>query len=81
MAIKINDDFMPLEIGGCVIATARFSEHAAADDHGAWIVSCHSNRLFTRNQAITALVLAERLAAGYSDDDPFVVSWREELSL
>jgi hypothetical protein len=24
--------------------------------------------LFTRNQAITAMVLAERLAAGYGDD-------------
>ena len=29
----------------------------------AWI-----DRLFTRNQAITAVVLAERLAAGYGDD-------------
>jgi len=27
------------------------------------------------------MVLAERLAAGYGDDDPFVVGWREELSL
>ena len=28
-----------------------------------------------------AMVLAERLAAGYGDDDPFVVGWREELGL
>jgi hypothetical protein len=34
--------------------------------------------LFTRNQAITAMVLAERLAAGYGDDDP-VIGWRQEL--
>jgi len=34
-----------------------------------------------RNQAITAMVLAERLAAGYGDDDPFVIGWREELGL
>jgi len=27
------------------------------------------------------MVLAERLAAGYGDDDPFVVGWREELGL
>jgi hypothetical protein len=25
--------------------------------------------------------LAERLAAGYGDDDPFVMSWRKELFL
>lgn len=28
-----------------------------------------------------AMVLAERLAAGYGDDDLFVVGWREELGL
>ncbi len=39
------------------------------------------SRLFTRNQAITAMVLAERLAAGYGDDDLFVIGWREELGL
>ena len=76
MSTKINDDSMSLEIDGRVIATAEFREHAAADGHGAWIVSCHPGRLFTRNQAITAMVLAERLAAGYGDDDPFVVGWR-----
>jgi integrase len=38
-------------------------------------------RLFTRNQAITAMVLAERLATGHSDDDLFVIGWREELGL
>ena len=79
MSTMINDDSMSLEIGDRVIATAEFSEHGAADGHGAWIVSCHPGRLFTRNQAITAMVLAERLAAGYGDDDPFVLGWREEL--
>ena len=72
---------MALEIDGRVIATAQFREHAAADGYGAWIVSCHPGRLFTRNQAITAMALAERLAAGSSDDDPFVIGWREELGL
>jgi len=81
MSTKINDDSMSLEIDGRVIASAEFREHAAADGHGAWIVSCHPGRLFTRNQAITAMVLVERLAAGYGDDDPFVIGWREELSL
>jgi DNA-binding CsgD family transcriptional regulator len=37
--------------------------------------------LFTRDQAITAIVLAERLAAGYGDNDPLVIGWREELRL
>jgi len=41
-------------------------------------VSYYPGRLFTRNQAITAMVLAERLAAGYGDDDPFVIGWRAE---
>ena len=72
---------MSLEIGGRVIATAELRKRAAADGHGAWIISCHPGRLFTRNQAITAMALAERLAAGYGDDDPFVIGWREELGL
>jgi hypothetical protein len=81
MAVRINDESMTLEIEGRVVATARFSQHAATDGEGAWIVSTHTARLFTRNQAITALTLAERLAAGYGDDDPFVIGWRKELSL
>jgi hypothetical protein len=80
MAIRINEDFMTLTVDG-VIATARFSEYATADGSGAWIVSTHPARLFSRDQAITALTLAERLAAGFGDDDPFVKSWREELFL
>jgi hypothetical protein len=79
MATKINDDSMFPEIGDRVIATAEFSEHAAADGHGAWTVSYHPGRLFTRNPGHHGMVLAERLAAGYGDDDPFVLSWREEL--
>ena len=47
MPTKINDDSMPLEIDGRVIATAEFSGHAAADGRGAWIVSIHPGRLFT----------------------------------
>ena len=81
MAICIGTDSMTLEIGDHVIATARFSEHAAADGNGAWIVPTHPARLFSRNQAITALTLAERLAVGYGNDDPFVIGWRKELFL
>jgi hypothetical protein len=81
VAIHIEDDFMTLEVHGAVVATARFSKDAAADGNGAWIVSTHPARLFCRNQAITALILAERLAVGYGDDDPFVIGWRKELFL
>jgi hypothetical protein len=81
MATRIEDDFMSAEYDGRVIATARSSEHAAADGHGAWIVSVRAGRLLTRNQAITAMVLAERLAAGHGEDDLFVIGWREELGL
>ena len=80
MAIQISDDFMA-EADRAVIATARFSPYAAADGHGAWIVSTHPARLFSRSQAITALSLAERLAAGHGDDDPHVTGWRKELFL
>ena len=59
MALRIMDDTMTLEIDNPVVVTARFSEHAAADGNGAWIVSTHSARLFTRDQAITALTGAE----------------------
>jgi hypothetical protein len=79
--LEITDEYMSLAIDGKVIATARFSQHAAADGNGAWIVSTYPARLFTRSQAITALTLAERLAVGYGDDDPFVIGWRKKLWL
>ena len=80
MATRIDDDFMCAEYDGRVIATARYCEHAPDAGRGAWIVYGLPGRLFARNQAITAMVLAERLAVGYGDDDLFVVGWREELS-
>jgi hypothetical protein len=77
--IEITDDHMTAVYGGQVIATAWYSQSAGADGNAAWIVSTHAARLFGHNDAITALTLAERLAAGYCDDDPFVKSWRAEL--
>jgi hypothetical protein len=76
MGARIDDNYMTAEHGGRVIATARYSAHAAADSQGAWIVSGLARRLFTPHQAITAMVLAERLAAGYGDDDGFLMGWR-----
>ena len=81
MAAQVEDHFMTAEHDGRVIATARYSSGTAADGQGGWIVSGLPRRLSTRNQAITAVVLAERLAAGYGDDDLFVIGWREELGL
>ena len=81
MAARIEDDSMTAEYDGRVIATARYSSHTVADGHGAWIVSGLPRCMFSRNQAITAMVLAERLAAGYGDDDLFVIGWRKELGL
>ena len=81
MAAQIEDQLMTAEYDGRVIATARYSSHTAADGQGAWIVSGLLHRMFSRNQAITPMVLAERLAAGYGDDDLFVIGWRVELGL
>ena len=79
--IEITTDHMTAVYDGTVIATARFGREAAADGNGAWIVSTSPARLFNRNDAITALSIAERLAAGYGDDDPFVRSWRAEIGV
>jgi hypothetical protein len=81
MATRIDNDYMTAEYDGRVIGTARYSAHAAADGQGAWVVSGWPGCLFTRNQAITAMVLAERVAAGHGEDDLFVIGWREELGL
>ncbi len=64
MSTRIKDDSMSLEIDGRVIVAADCCEHAAADGQGAWIISSYPDRLFIRNQAITAMVLAARLATG-----------------
>ncbi|HUY48829.1 MAG TPA: hypothetical protein VMV92_24455 [Streptosporangiaceae bacterium] len=72
MAIIIEEYFMRAEFNGSVIATAS----CASGDR--WTIDADARR-FTRNQAITAMVLADYFAEGYGDDDPFVIGWREEL--
>jgi hypothetical protein len=79
MAIHITGDTMTLKTGDRVVATARFSQHAAADGNGAWIVSTHPARLFTRDQAITALTVAELGESEYPDSHPLVVALQKEL--
>lgn len=81
MAIRIDEDFMTLTVNGEIVATARCVRRVADYGNSAWIVSTYPARLFSRDQAVTALTLAERLAAGFGDDDLFVKGWREELFL
>jgi hypothetical protein len=51
-------------VNGTVVSTARFSQDAAADGNGAWIVSTCPARLLDRGQAIMALTVAELLESG-----------------
>jgi hypothetical protein len=77
--IEITNEYMSLRGDGEGVATAWFSQYAAADGNGAWIVSTHSARLFTRDQAITALTVAELGESGSPDSHPLLVALREEL--
>jgi hypothetical protein len=72
MAIKINDDFMCLEIYGAVIATTR----ERAD--GWWEVS-RWLRFCDRDQAITAMTITELLEGGCDSTDLVVTALRDEL--
>jgi hypothetical protein len=77
--LEIFDDYMALTVAGKVVATAEWSKYNTADCTGAWIVSWCTNRLFNRDQAITALTIAELRATGRTDDDPLLAALHEEL--
>jgi hypothetical protein len=77
--IEISDEYMIASIDGQIVATARWSWHAAADGHGAWIASTNPRRLLSRDKAISAITLASLLASGRTDVDARVISLREEL--
>jgi hypothetical protein len=79
MTLRIEMHSMSLEVADQVVATAQFSQHAAGDGQGAWIVSDRPGRLFTRDQAITALTVTELLAIGRSPDHGLVLAFEEEL--
>jgi hypothetical protein len=72
LAIKINEDYMALEIDGRVIATANQRD-------GGWWEVTYWLRFFDRNQAITALTVIELLEIGYDSNNPQVIALREEL--
>lgn len=81
--IEINDDLMVLRAADGTRLEARYSEDAAADGGGAWVIGAtpYAARLFSRNQAITALSIEGRLRAGHDDTDPNIRSWKAELGL
>lgn len=82
MAITITDERMTSDQ---TCHKARHSPYAAADGQGAWIVSWLPLRLLDRNQAITALTLAEVVATRELPSEsrwwPVVNAWAAELSL
>lgn len=66
--------------------TEQWAEPVVADqEYGQWSVSWLPGRPVTRNQAITAMVLAEHVSNGARSSDhpqwPFVLTWAAELDL
>lgn len=57
--ITVTDTEMTSDI---TTVTARYSEDAAADGFGAWILSTAPARLLTRDDAYAALEVAELVA-------------------
>jgi hypothetical protein len=80
--VKITDTEMTSDL---TPHTARFDPDAAAVGSGAWIVSWLPQRLLTRNQAITAMTLAEAVAAHPASPGsqwwPFIQGWAAELGV
>jgi hypothetical protein len=56
MTVQITNDSMTSDL---TAHHAVWSRYAAADGHGAWLVSWLPGRLLDRNQAVTAMTLAE----------------------
>lgn len=81
MSIRITDTEM---VSNKTRHVARFYPDAAADGRGAWVVSWVPLRLLNRNQAITAMTIAEFAADGLTPEDrrwPHVQAWTAELCL
>jgi hypothetical protein len=71
MALEITDTQMTATVNGKPIATATRRGQT-------WHATSWPAPL-TYNQAITAMTLAEREAT-HGPDDPFALTWREELA-
>ena len=78
MSLHIENKSISVDVDGRLIVTAAFREHAAADGQGAWIASCGPGRLLNRDQAITALTVAELLETDYATYCPLVAALRKE---
>lgn len=75
MSITITDTTMA---SSTVPLPARLSPDA--DGEGTWLVPWLPGRLLTRDQATTAMVLAEHVAAGHGRS-PHTEAWAAELHL
>lgn len=70
-AVRITDVEMVLTVDEKSVATARFTKHAAADGHAAWIVSAYEACLFICNQAAEFLPRARPVPdSGRADGVP-----------
>ena len=77
MSLTITDRLITSDL---TEARAEFHPHAAADGDGAWVVfgTRYASRLFDRNQAISAMTIAEELTR--AEPDPvLIVSLESEL--
>jgi hypothetical protein len=77
MALTITDTEITSDLTG---ARAEYRPHASADGNGAWVVypSPWAARLFDRNQAITAMTIAEERARP-EPDQALIASLESEL--
>jgi hypothetical protein len=79
--VKINDKLMTSTDTRHV---ARWLPDDAANGQGAWVVSWLPLQLLTQDQAVTAMVIAEKVAQGIAPGDrvwPHVENWAYELGL
>ena len=64
--------------------TSDITPHSARGEGGGWIPTWLPGRALTRNQAITAMVLAEAVAEGSDHTGkrwPFIEGWADELGI
>ena len=75
MNIKITDEAMTIDT----------TPHSTRRDGDGWAVTWLPGRVLTRNQAITAMVLAETVAGGIGDHTDkrwlFIEGWANELGM
>ena len=72
MNIKITDEAM----------TSDTTPHSTRPDGDGWAVTWLPGRVLTRNQAITAMMLAETVAGDHTGQRwPFIESWANELGM